>query len=94
LRQAAEQIKPFLFSEVTAAQGLESKMPYHVARHEEAVYEEHANQANADCGLLHRVEFAGRVDRCVCAGSEQYLAAKFSAQSWMAQFFQPPRAAG
>jgi hypothetical protein len=62
-------------------------MPYHVARHEEAVYEEHANQTNTDCGLLHRVEFAGRVDRCVCAGSEQYVATKFSAQSWMAQFF-------
>jgi hypothetical protein len=90
--QAAEQIKAFLFSEIKAAQGLESKMPYHVPRYEEVVYEEHANQTNADRGLLHRDEFAGRVGRCVCAGPEQYVAAKFSAQSWMAQFFQPPRA--
>ena len=65
-------------------------MPYHVTRHgEELVYELHTNQTNSDYCLLHHVGFAGRVDRSVCARSGHYLAAEFSAQSWMAPFLQP-----
>ena len=88
--RAANQINPFLFSEVKAIRGLEGKMPYHVTRHgEELVYELHTNQTDSDCCLLHRVGFVGRVDRSVCARSGHYLAAEFSAQFWMAPFLQP-----